>query len=384
LDSSSAAYSNPPQALVRKLGGGGDTQGFSVAQIFSTIGAQGEPGEPSIDGQIGGAPVWYTYVAPTNGDLLINTTGSDFNTMLGVFVGSSGSFATLMNVGAGYTTNRFINGQPQIYVPNVPKGQTNFIVVDGYKGASGRAQLNINLGDSVVITAPPQSQFVVAGSNVMFSVAASGSTPFSYLWQFNGTNLASATASSLTVSDVQADNIGQYSVVVSNLVSAASSSATLSLGTTPAITAQPLSQTVAAGSTVNLSVTASGTPSPDYQWIFNGSNIGTDGSALSIPNFQAGNQGSYTVVVSNSVGAVTSSAALVFLNTLRLETPTFNDNDVQLQLIGAVGGNYVLQTSFNLLTWTPLITNNATNGFLLFTDPGAGGFNRRFYRGVTN
>ena len=298
--------------MVLKLGGGGDTQGFSVAQIFSTIGAQGEPGEPSIDGQIGGAPVWYTYVAPTNGDLLINTTGSDFNTMLGVFVGSSGSFATLMNVGAGYTTNRFINGQPQIYVPNVPKGQTNFIVVDGYKGASGRAQLNINLGDSVVITAPPQSQFVVAGSNVMFSVAASGSTPFSYLWQFNGTNLASATASSLTVSDVQADNIGQYSVVVSNLVSAASSSATLSLGTTPAITAQPLSQTVAAGSTVNLSVTASGTPSPDYQWIFNGSNIGTDGSALSIPNFQAGNQGSYTVVVSNSVGAVTSSAALVF------------------------------------------------------------------------
>ncbi len=39
LDSASAPYSNPPQPSIRKLGGGGDTRGFSVAQTFSTVGA---------------------------------------------------------------------------------------------------------------------------------------------------------------------------------------------------------------------------------------------------------------------------------------------------------------------------------------------------------
>jgi hypothetical protein len=384
LDSANAGYSNPGLTSFRKLDGGGDTRGFSVAQTFSTVGAAGEPGEPSIDGQIGGAPVWYTYVTPTNGAMLIDTAGSSFNTLLGAFIGSGDSFATLTNVGASFTTNRLLNGQPQIYIPNVPKGQTNFIVVDGYNGASGTVHLNINLGAPVVIATPPQSQFVIAGSNAAFTVDATGSTPLSYLWQFNGANIAGATNGSVIVSNVQTANIGLYTVVVSNLFAAASNSATLSLGTVPVIATQPLSHTAAAGSTVNLSITASGTPPPAYQWMFNGGGIGTNGSALSIPDFEAGSQGSYSVAVSNAVGAAASSNALVLLNTLLLDAPSFNGSAFNLQLVGAAGGNYVLQASTNLLTWTPLFTNNATNGFLLLTDTNARKFDRRFYRGVTN
>ncbi len=383
LDSAGAPYSNPPQPLIRKQDGG-DTRGYSVAQTFSTVGAAGEPGEPSIDGQIGGAPVWFTYVTPTNGAMLIDTTGSSFNTLLGVFIGPGNSFATLTGIGAGYTTNRLLNGQPQVFIPDAPRGQTNYIVVDGYHGASGTVHLSINLGDPVVIGAPPQDQFVLAGSNATFTVGATGSTPLSYLWQFNGTNIARATNAILTVSNVQSVNLGLYTVVVGNLVSAASNSAMLSLGSVPAISIQPLSQTVAAGGTANLSVTASGTPPPDFQWMFNGSSIGTNGSALSIPDFQATNQGSYSVLVSNSVGAVASSNALVQLNTLLLGAPSINSGVLQLQLTGAAGGNYSIEASFNLLTWTPLATNIATNGFLLFSDPDAGVFKRRFYRGVTN
>ncbi len=81
-----------------------------------------------------------------------------------------------------------------------------------------------------------------------------------YFWQFNGTNIAGATNDTLTISDVQTANVGEYSVVASNLFGVASVSASLSLGKLPAIVTQPVSQTVAAGSAGDLSVAASGTP----------------------------------------------------------------------------------------------------------------------------
>ena len=42
---------------------------------------------------------------------------------------------------------------------------------------------------SPTIVTPPQSQSVFAGSNIMFTVAAGGTAPLSYRWQFNGTSL---------------------------------------------------------------------------------------------------------------------------------------------------------------------------------------------------
>src|SRR5450759_2149528 len=40
-----------------------------------------------------------------------------------------------------------------------------------------------------VITTQPTNQIVLNGSNVTFNVAAAGTAPFTYQWQFNGTNL---------------------------------------------------------------------------------------------------------------------------------------------------------------------------------------------------
>jgi len=382
--SSSAGAFVPPAPAVRKLGGG-DTAGFAVSQTFSTAGAPGEPGEPNIAGQIGGAPEWYSYVAPTNGTMVVSTAGSTFNTLLGVFIGPGNSFVTLTNIGAGYTTNHILDGQPRIFVSNMPKGQTNFIVVDGYQGAAGVVHLNIDLGNPVAIVTPPQNQFALAGSNATFSVGAAGSTPFSYQWQFNGTNIAGATSESLIVSNVQTAKAGTYAVVVSNLVSVATNSATLSLGALPAITVQPLSHTVHVDGTATLSVTAGGAPAPDYQWMFDGNAVGLDSNVLTITNFQATNAGTYYVVVSNSLGTVASSNALLFLDApLRLGAPSLNGSTFQLQLIGSAGGNYILQASSNLTDWIALFTNNATNGFLILSDTNAGIFDRRFYREVTN
>ena len=117
------------------------------------------------------------------------------------------------------------------------------------------------------------------GGNATFTVGATGSTPLYYHWQFNGTNIAGATTSALTVSGIQAAATGLYTVVINNGVSVNAASANLAFGTAPAITAQPESQTIALEGTADLSVTATGEPPPHYQWFFNDHKIGGDGSA---------------------------------------------------------------------------------------------------------
>lgn len=89
------------------------------------------------------------------------------------------------------------------------------------------------------ITAHPATQSVTAGSNVTFTVAASGTAPFTYVWKKGTETIANATSATLTLNNVQPADAGSYSVVVSNAVgSATSNGATLTVNvvTTSAIT----------------------------------------------------------------------------------------------------------------------------------------------------
>ena len=80
----------------------------------------------------------------------------------------------------------------------------------------------------------------------------------------------------------------------------------------PSIANQPQSLTNATGTTATYSVGASGTLPLAYQWQFDGTNIaGAGNSSLSLTNVQLTNAGSYTVVVTNVVGAVTSQVAVL-------------------------------------------------------------------------
>lgn len=73
------------------------------------------------------------------------------------------------------------------------------------------------------ITAAPTNTDAVSGATAVFVVAAGGSAPLSYQWSFNGDALrngsavSGATSSTLTLSNVNTNNQGSYSVKVSNL-----------------------------------------------------------------------------------------------------------------------------------------------------------------------
>lgn len=178
---------------------------------------------------------------------------------------------------------------------------------------------------SPVITVEPTDQIVLAGSTATFSVGAIG-TPLYFQWQKNGTNLfdtnnisGSATAQ-LFVTKTTTNDSGSYDVIITDACGSVTSSVvTLAVGVPPTIVSPPQSCIVTYGATASFGVSASGTPSLYFQWQKNGMNMtsgsvvsGLTNSTLTLGNITTNDAGSYTVIVSNLWGGVTSSAAVLF------------------------------------------------------------------------
>ena len=168
-----------------------------------------------------------------------------------------------------------------------------------------------------VITKQPAAQTVTAGQTATFSVTATGTAPLRYQWKLNDQDISGATDSSYATSDTNTvGNDAVFTVVVSNGTGTATSDkATLTVTpapVAPAITTQPMSQAVATGQTASFSVAATGTEPLTYQWKKNGSNIaGATSSTYKPVSSGELNGAKFSVVVSNSVGTVTSNEAVL-------------------------------------------------------------------------
>lgn len=107
---------------------------------------------------------------------------------------------------------------------------TLFSVVVGNAGAALATSTNATLTvtSAIVapaITTPPADVTVSLGQTASFSVAVTGSAPFSYQWRRNGVAIAGATAASYsTLASVLADDGALFSVMVGNAGSATATS----------------------------------------------------------------------------------------------------------------------------------------------------------------
>jgi Immunoglobulin I-set domain. len=128
-------------------------------------------------------------------------------------------------------------------------------------------------------------------------------------WSFVVTYPA-GTSGAQTVSVVTA----QYRSPITNLIVPAITF-TAAVPSAPSITSHPQSRAVTAGESVSFSVSASGTAPLTYQWRKDGAPIsGATNASYSISSAQSGHAGAYSVVVSNSVGSMTSNAATLTVN----------------------------------------------------------------------
>jgi len=189
-------------------------------------------------------------------------------------------------------------------------------------GCSGVTNLGGNTQSvPLSLMVQPASVTVTAGQLATFSVLASGTAPISYQWRKNTANISGATAASYTTpATTTADSGSKFDVVVmNNSGSITSSQATLTVNAAtnaPAITTQPVNQSVTAGQTATFSVVASGTAPLSYQWRKNTANIGgaTASSYTTPATTSADNGAKFDVVVSNTAGNITSAQATLTVN----------------------------------------------------------------------
>ncbi len=172
------------------------------------------------------------------------------------------------------------------------------------------------------ITNVPQGAVISYGSNITFSVTATGEEPLSYQWRFDGQDIYGATNSTFVIAPAGFEHSGSYSVLVANVHGrVASPEAALVVQAPPSILAQPQTQIVAAGSTVSFSVVVDGSTPLFHQWFFNGVPISNAVQrTLVLRNVQPGSAGSYEVLTTNRAGLVRSSPARLVVTTLAQQT----------------------------------------------------------------
>ena len=148
------------------------------------------------------------------------------------------------------------------------------------------------------------------GDNLILNVGVSGGNSYDYVWHFTGTNIDNGTNAMLTITNLSQVYFGNYFVSASNIVGNITSSVA-SIFVRPAIVTQPASVVTNFASSASFSVSVIGYPSTiSYQWMLNTTNIpGATAATLVITNLAIKNTGNYQVLVSNSVGTITSSIA---------------------------------------------------------------------------
>ena len=225
-------------------------------------------------------------------------------------------------------------------------GSTYSVIVSNSVGSVTSAVAVLQVDAPPVLLVQPASQAVALGSQFVFQISAAGHEPLYYQWRLNSNNVASNPLNPNSgIFTAQTDSVGWWDVVVTNSFgSVTSAAAFLTVVTAPpaTVTVTPSSQVVTQGQTAAFTAAATG-DGLSYQWRRNGSPIaGATSSIFSMGHVQLAQAGEYDVIVSNPLGAITSSPpaslsvvmpALELTNYVSLSVPGF-------QALGiAVAGN---------------------------------------------
>jgi len=179
------------------------------------FGATLEPGEPSQAGYTGGKSVWWTWTAPTNGNVSLDANGSDFSVIVAVYRGNVVS--NLVAVGSAAYGGKLFLGEA---------GSTYQIAVDGNSGNGGNIRLRLEQAPPAApeFASQPLGEIVKTRQPVYFVPAVVGTIPVRFQWFKDGRSIIGATNYYHQIDSAQVDDTGTYSLMASNAYGTALSS----------------------------------------------------------------------------------------------------------------------------------------------------------------
>ena len=213
-------------------------------------------------------------------------------------------------------------------------------------GGSANSGTVFSLQLSPVITNQPQNLTVTNGNPAAFTNAATGAGPLYWQWYFNtNTPVVGGTNAVLLIASAATNQAGYYSVIVTNSSgSATSSPALLTIIVPPAapsITQQPHDLTITNNGTASFTNIAAGTAPLYYQWYFNTNTLvgGGTNAILTIAPATTNQAGYYSVIVTNSSGSATSSAAKLTV-TVPIIAPTVTQQPQSLTITNGYAASF--------------------------------------------
>jgi N-acetylmuramoyl-L-alanine amidase len=109
------------------------------------------------------------------------------------------------------------------------------------------------------ITSQPPGKRVVMGSELSLRVTATGAAPLAYQWRLNGVALAGATGATLVIPAAKVTDAGDYTVVITNALGAATSvAAEVAVDPAAWLSSVSLRTTLAVGQTVTMGFVVNG------------------------------------------------------------------------------------------------------------------------------
>ena len=222
----------------------------------------------------------------------------------------------------------FGQGGPRLVIGDVTASDVGVysVIISNAASPNGVRSDNarLTLAQPVTIVSQPQDQAVPPGGTAVFQVGVTGTPPFDYQWLRNGQIFVPFGQGSptLTIPNVNAADLGVYSVIVRNAASpngVPSDDARLVFAQPVVIVSDPKDQTVSPGGTATFQVVVSGTPPFGYQWLRNGQVLASTsqiGPTLTISNVTASDAGYYSVVVNNAASPNGVRSAEAFLNVI--------------------------------------------------------------------
>ena len=179
----------------------GDGTTTRSTELFSSVGGgtyyeddtmRGGNGDANMwSADVGGANRWFKIVRA--GDLFTSSVSTDGSNWTVVRTN------TLTGIGTTLYAGMFI------HAPQTLNGNLFSATLD-----------NVSISGGVVglpsVTVSPSTARASVGQSVTFNSGVVGQPPFNYQWQFNGTNIANATNATLTLTNLQLTNSGNYTV----------------------------------------------------------------------------------------------------------------------------------------------------------------------------